>query len=413
MKNRRLLLAITIGTFMVFSLSLVTNDSFAYWASSITGATDDSTGTVTLSTWDYSQPIYTTQEFYDFATSSTSLSTEKFHLMNDLDFSSFTWDYNSTYDTNIFKGYFDGKGYELSNITITSTDTNSVYLSIFSQMDGATIKNVTVDDYKMGFDNAFYNSTSLEVSVFASNVTGTNNLIENITLNDVELIANTLDGAGGLVTSVMGDADLIVRNIKATNVTVLNESKRAGGLISRIFKGTGTVLIEDIDFQGFVAADNRTSNTGGILGTSQSTQTTILRAIVEYTAQGTVTLSDGSITYKSDRYTGGFLGNNNNNIGIDIIDSFYTGTLYENTKYMGSAVGREKLTTTSLTNTFYSNVLFNTSNNAPTNTTGIHASLVNASSLPNLAWWNNFATVYYNANSLWTQDATGRLVLIR
>ena len=411
MKIRRLLLSIAI--FMVFSLSFVTNESFAYWASSL-GITNETTPeTVTVSTWDFSQPIFTEQEFYDFATSSTSLSTDKYHLANDLDFSSFTWDYNSTYDSNIFRGEFDGRGYSLNNISVTSTDTNSVYLSMFSQMDGATIKNVTVDNYKMGFDTAYFNSTSLEVSVFASNVTGIGNLIENITLNDVELIANTLDGAGGLVTSVRGNADLIVRNIKATDITVLNESKRAGGLISRIFAGTGTVIIEDIDFQGFVAADNRTSNTGGILGTSQSTDTTIIRAIVEYTAEGTVTLSDGSITYKSDRYTGGFLGNNNNTIGIDIIDSFYTGTLYENTKYIGSAVGREKLSTTSLINTFYSNVLFNTTYTAPNTTTGIHATLVNTSSLPNLAWWNNFSTVYYSANSLWTQDGSGRLELIR
>jgi len=269
---------------------------------------------------------------------------------------------------------------------------------------------VTVDNFKMGFDSTFFNASSLEVSVFASNVTGTGNLIENITLNDVELIANTLDGAGGLVTSVRGDADLIVRNIKATDVTVLNESKRSGGLISRIFTGTGTVIIEDVDFQGFVAADNRTSNTGGILGTSQSTATSITRAIVEYTAEGTVNLSDGPITYKSDRYTGGFLGNNNNTIGIDIIDSFYTGTLYENTKYMGSAVGREKRTTTSLTNTFYSNVLFNTTTTEPTNTTGIHATYANDT----LANWNIFANAYYSANSLWQQDAiTGRLELIR
>ena len=409
MKIRRLL-SITIAIFMVFSLSLDTNDSFAYWASSVGSSNDDSTGIVSISTWDFSQPIFTTQEFYDFATSSTSLSTDKYHLANDLDFSSFTWDYNSTYNTNIFKGEFDGRGYTLSNITVTSSDTSSIHLSMFSQMDGATIKNVTVDNFKMGFDSTFFNASSLEVSVFASNVTGTGNLIENITLNDVELIANTLDGAGGLVTSVRGDADLIVRNIKATDVTVLNESKRSGGLISRIFTGTGTVIIEDVDFQGFVAADNRTSNTGGILGTSQSTATSITRAIVEYTAEGTVNLSDGPITYKSDRYTGGFLGNNNNTIGIDIIDSFYTGTLYENTKYMGSAVGREKRTTTSLTNTFYSNVLFNTTTTEPTNTTGIHATYANDT----LANWNIFANAYYSANSLWQQDAiTGRLELIR
>jgi hypothetical protein len=410
MKIRRLFLSITIAIFMVFSLSLVTDDSFAYWASSIGSSNDSVTGTASLGIWDFSQPIYTTQEFYDFATSSTSSATDKYHLANDLDFSSFTWDYNSSYDSNTFKGEFDGRDYTLSNITVTSSDTSSVRVSIFSQIDGATIKNVTVDNFKMGFSNWFFNNSDLEASVFASNVKNAGNLIENITLNDVELIANTKNGAGGLVTTVKGGADLIIRNIKATDVTVLNEGKRSGGLISRILSGSGTVIIEDIDFQGFVASDSKRSNTGGILGTSASTTTSITRAIVEYTAKGTVTLSNTSITYKSNKYTGGFLGNNNNTIGIDIIDSFYTGILYENTSKMGSAVGLEKETTTNLVNTYYSNVMFNTTTTEPTNTTGIHATLVSAI---DLNWWNNFASVYYSANSLWQQDGTGRLELIR
>lgn len=383
--------------------------AYAYFDSLEDGATDS----LDLGTWDYSHPIYTSQQFYDFVTSPTSLVTDRYHLANDIDFTGFVWDYNATYNTNIFRGLFDGKGFTISNITVTSTDTASIHMSLFSQMNGATIQNVTVDGYKMGFDSTYFNATSLEAGVFASNVTGTGNLIENITLSNVEVIANSLDGAGGLVASVRGNADLTIKNIKATNVTVLNTSKRSGGLISRIFAGSGTVIIEDIDFQGFVGAENRTSNTGGILGTAQATVTTIDRAIVSYIAEGTVSLSDGQITMKSDRYAGGFIGNNNNTLGNTITDSFYTGELYENRAYIGSAVGREKKVTTVLVNTFYSNVLFSTNNTAPTSTTGIHATLVNASSMPNIAWWNNFATTYYSANSLWTQDGTGMLELIR
>ena len=80
-------------------------------------------------------------------------------------------------------------------------------------------------------------------------------------------------------------------------------------MISRVLRGTGTIIIEDVEVQGFIAAGNATSNTGGIIGTLQDVVCTIDRAVVEYTAEGTITLTDGSITYKSNKYVGGFVGN--------------------------------------------------------------------------------------------------------
>lgn len=361
--------------------------------------------------WVIRTPIYTAQEFYDFATSSTSVSTDEYYLANDIDFTGFTWDYNSSYDSNIFKGTFDGAGFTLSNISITSTDTSSVGLSIFTKMDGATIKNVTIENFSMGFTSTFFNATPLESAVLVSDVIGINNIIENITLNNIEVIGNSLDGAGGLVTSVRGNADLIMRNIQATNVTVLNTSKRVGGLISRIFAGTGVVIIEDIDFQGNLASDSRTSNTGGIVGTVQDAQVSITRAIVEYEATGIINLADTSLTFASDRYVGGIVGNNNSP-QLTISDSFYTGTLLTNIKYLGAIVGRERSSAT-ITNTYYSNVIFKDNYVTPVNTTGLHGTIVNASSMPGITWWNSFAQVYMTSNSLWGQDLSGRLGLIR
>lgn len=394
----------------VFSISILfsaTGHTFAYFDT----LSENNNQTVALGDWPFGIPIYTAQEFYDFATSATSVSTDRYYLANDIDFTGFTWNYSSAFNNITFRGLFDGNDRTLSNITMTSTDTSSISLSIFSKMEGGTIRNLIIQDFYMGFDSTYFYATSLESATLVSLVKGTNNLIENITLNDVEVIGNSLDGAGGLVTSVKGDADLTIRNVKATNVTVLNTSKRVGGIVCRIFSGTGTVIIEDIEFQGYLGSDNRTSNTGGILGTAQDTLINISRAMVEYTAEGTVNLSDTAITIRSDRYTGGILGNNNST-QITILDSFYTGILYDNDRYLGAIVGRDKKTST-LIDTYYSNVIFENTTVAPSTTSGVHGIMVNETTMPNLVWWNNFALSYSSVNSLWTQDGTGKLVLIR
>lgn len=371
---------------------------------------------IDIGIWDYSVGLSTPQEFYDFATSSTSSSTDVYHLENDIDFSSFTWDYNSSFNTNTFKGILDGRGFSLNNITVSSSDTASTHLSIFSQIDGATIKNISVDGFKLGISNTFLSSSNLEPAVFASNAPSGHSTFDNITINDIELIGTSIDGTAGLVTSVRSGAEITISNIKMTNATILSTSKRAGALISRAFNGAIGVHISDVDIQANIAGGNNTSNTAGIIGTLQDLPFTLTRAIVEYEAEGTVQLTDGPKTVKAVRYAGGFIGNNNNDdpLGNVITDSFFTGTLYTQTNTMGSAVGRERSNTTTLTNTFYSNVLFNTSYTTPSSTTGLHSTLVNASSMPSVSWWNTFSTTFYSANSLWTQNATtGRLELIR
>ena len=51
MNIKKTFLKISIAIFMVFSLSLVTTESFAYWASSVTGNNNSTTATVTIGTW--------------------------------------------------------------------------------------------------------------------------------------------------------------------------------------------------------------------------------------------------------------------------------------------------------------------------------------------------------------------------
>lgn len=375
---------------------------------------DTTNETITLGEWrnDCVNYITTAQEFFDFATSSTSNSTDYYCLANDIDFSGFTWIHTSAFNTNQFNGTFDGNGYTLSNITMTATDTATKYMSLFSRMDGGTIKDVKIDNFGMGFTTTFHNSVTYQSAIFAAEVTGSNNTFENITITNSEVIANSLQGAGGLVGQAEANADITIKNIKATGLTVLNNSKRAGGLISRAIKGTGTITIEDVDFEGNVATNNATSNTGGIIGTVQNMTISFTRIIVEYTASGTVNLSNGTISYTSSRYVGGFIGNTQSASVITFTDTFFTGELQTTYANLGSLIGRRKATST-INTSYYSNSIFATSNTPSSSTGVLNATVVNPNSMPSSTWWNTFKVNFDNANSLWTQDQTGRLTLIR
>ncbi len=384
--------------------------SYAYFDTLQDGVNEN----ITLGEWRDVCPnlITTPQEFYDFATSATSNTTDVYCLDNDIDFSGFTWIHISSYNTNQFQGTFNGQGYTLSNITMTSTDTATKFMSLFSRMNGGTIENVTIDNFNMGFTTSFHNSTTYQSAIFAAEVTGVGNTFENITINNSEVIANSLPGAGGLIGQAEADANIVIRNIKVRDLTVLNDSKRAGGLISRAIKGTGTITIEDVDFIGNVATNNATSNTGGIVGTVQNMTMSFTRILVEYTSSGTVNLSDGSISYTSSKYVGGFIGNTQTSSVLSFDDTFFTGELQTTYTNLGSLIGRRKSSSTVL-DSFYSNALFGTSNTPSTSTGVLNATVVNATSMPSTTWWNNFKLDFDSVNNLWAQDASGRLYLVR
>ncbi|AIO18104.1 hypothetical protein KQ51_00201 [Candidatus Izimaplasma bacterium HR1] len=403
---KKLLMSILIFTVLGSFVGI----SYAYF-DNLEATTNEN---ISLGEWGFDSctKIYTAQEFYDFATASTSSSSDEYCLGNDIDFSSFTWSYLGSFDNNQFNGTFDGKNYTLSNLTIITTDASSTNLSLFSSMDGATIKNVKINNLNMGFTTAYYASSSLKSAIFASQVTGTNNYIENITITDSEVLASNLSGGGGLVAQVEANADLTIKNIKTRNLTVLNNSKRAGGLISRAIKGTGTIVIEDVDFEGYVAAGNATSNTGGIIGTVQNMTISMTRVIVEYTASGTVNLSDGPVSYTSNKYVGGFVGNTQTGSVMTFEDTFFTGELQTTFINLGSLIGRRKPNPI-VNDSYYSNAIFGTSNTPSTSSGVLNATEVNATSMPSNAWWDAFKVDFDAANGHWTQDASGRLILIR
>ncbi|NLD26654.1 MAG: hypothetical protein GX661_04760, partial [Acholeplasmataceae bacterium] len=86
--------------------------------------------------------IDTVEEFIHLVTNEYS---DDFILMNDLDFATYEWKQSDK--GKAFKGSFDGQNHTLSNITITSEgSSNDVYGGIFQRVDGATIKNLKINN---------------------------------------------------------------------------------------------------------------------------------------------------------------------------------------------------------------------------------------------------------------------------
>ena len=98
---------------------------------------------------------------------------------------------------------------------MTTSETVNILFSIFSQIEGATIKNVKIHNFGPDLTTTAFGASQLESAIFASEAYGTNNLIENITITDSSVLGNTTDGAGGLVTTVKANASMTIRNIKA------------------------------------------------------------------------------------------------------------------------------------------------------------------------------------------------------
>ena len=82
--------------------------------------------------------VYTAEEFYQMT---LHTGTDSFFLMNDIDFSTYTW----VAHNNSFKGIFDGDYNVISHLTIESTNAAN-YGGIFPRANGATIKNLLIED---------------------------------------------------------------------------------------------------------------------------------------------------------------------------------------------------------------------------------------------------------------------------
>lgn len=285
--------------------------SFAYWASSISGDNDGGSGSVILGNWYDGIPIYTIDELIDVM--NINGNTNTYVLARDLDFQNLaypTWNDNKN---TIFSGSFDGNGKTISNLSLTD------YRGFFGILEGATIKNLTLDNVNINYTLAD-NTTS---GILAGRIQGTGNVIENIRIkNSSGTNTSVFAGAvAGYVFPTSGTGTLTMSNVKVTATTITGgysgNTYGNGGLIGTI--GSFTADISDVYVEATVTS-NSLASSGGIIGAVLTTTTVnIDRAVVFSNISVLSTTNDATVG------AGGLVGRNQGTMTAD--DTFYTGFL--------------------------------------------------------------------------------------
>jgi len=416
MKENRLLTKIVIAVLVLLSLAPI-SIGYSYWNNLIANESNN----LVIGEW-WGTPIYTAQEFYDFAMKSDSSSNDVYYLANDIDFSGFSWGVDSSQEYITFRGTLDGNGKTISNLTIYPTSSYTSYIGIFPQMEGGSVYNLVLSNVETDV-YSFY--SSIVPGLITGRVIGSTNTISDITIVDSGVRGTSSTGTGGLVGAVENYSTVLnIDNVKAINLKVFSTTSYVGGIIGSINDSGVEVNLSDIDISGEVSSMTSSSYTGGIIGKiTNGAYFNLQRAIVDMGSQNTLETYYSYYNHYSERYLGGFIGYNQSTSDKVILDHvFFTGSLVTDSSrrsyYIGTAIGRSSGSET-MNETYYSQVLYRDSNGSITyypsfSPRGVMATMVNASTMPSVAWWDAFSTDFYSANSLWLQDSgTGRLELFR
>lgn len=184
-----------------------------------------------------------------------------------------------------FRGTFDGQGYSITDVTLTSNDD---FLGIFGYTDGATIKNVNVKG--TGVTNLSTNSSTATGGLVGY---ANNTLITNCHVAYTDMVSVEYDNAGGLVGYAVGGT-----RIEGCSANTKAHAKHnyAGGLVGRALAGTSIKYSftqkYDASIDTYcVQAGNYYA--GGLVGACNNTN-------IEYCYSWSCA--------KASRYVGGFIG---------------------------------------------------------------------------------------------------------
>lgn len=254
----------------------------------------------------------------------------KYMLMNDIDMAEL-----GTVDraviTGTFTGSFDGNGYKISGLNISSTTDNT---GLFGQVNAATIKNVTLQNATVSSGAAIF-----QVGSLVGSTAGTTNITNCAAINTT-VNAAAADNTGGLI-GFMDSNGSISTSFTTGNV---NGHQRTGGLVGHMESSTvaGSYSLADttgtyydagglvgVCISGDISSSYATGNVSAASGE--------VGGLVGYVASG----SDISSSYATGNvsgggnYTGGFLGFMSNS---DVTSSYATGNA-TGTSYVAGFAG--------------------------------------------------------------------------
>lgn len=214
------------------------------------------------------------------------------YLANDIDVTDKGFASIGNKTSNAFKGIFDGQGYEVSGINITSTE--GVGQGFFGHVSGATIKNLIVSgNIKSGFNQV----GGIVGDVYAGTVS-IDNCYNKI---DIEFSSSTSQYAGGIVGMITNDSTNKTLNLSITNCTNAGNIT-AGGNVGGIVGGSNyTNSVSNCRNIGTITAANGSASgqgCGAIAGVIKNKPTTITGCI----NNGTIT--KGSCATAADKSYG-------------------------------------------------------------------------------------------------------------
>jgi len=322
-KMNKLSLVFLLGLF-VFIVNIGT--TFAFWASSVAGDSDLTSGTLSIGIWDQFPPeyvgvtqlgegVYITLD--QIGTIDYPL-TGKYMLMGDIDFA------NAVFApiggaAGVFSGEFIGNGFSISNISITAVQG---FVGLFAQNSGL-ISGVSLINVNVSVTSAADLRAGLLVgentgSILYSYVTGS----VTITTSATSSLANAYAYAygGGIAGTNSGNIHNSYSNAVVTVTSSMNVGSGgnrngyalayAGGLVGRntavngIFNtyATGAVSATATVTAGGNAKGYATVYSGGLVG-----ENTVTNGVNYSFATGNVTYSHTAKTTVT-RYVGGLIG---------------------------------------------------------------------------------------------------------
>lgn len=197
--------------------------------------------------------ITTAEEFYALSQRNVA-NTEYIILSNDIDLTNITW---NIADDIVFSGVFDGQNHKISNLTINYDGTK--YAGLFTETDGATIKDLTVETVSI---KAPTSTGAAALIGKASSTVVTNVDIKNVGVTGTE-------GIGGLIGQT-STGNVHLSKVSVTNTTsglVINASKRyAGGLVGCFMGGPSDDSYNEIIITNAYVNANITCGSSGYAG---------------------------------------------------------------------------------------------------------------------------------------------------
>jgi uncharacterized repeat protein (TIGR02543 family) len=347
---------------------------------------DTVTANITLyAKWDEILPteIQTAQEFYDMTISGSD---GIFLLMNDIDFTGFTWAPMATTPP-AFKGTLEGNGFIISNINIQiPSPVTDQFGGIFSRVDGAVIRDLFIYNVTV--------NTTQRAGTLVGRVMGAGVLIENIVVKNATVQSGDANGTGGLVALISANSEIY--NVAVVDSTINSGTlKNAAGLVGRV--DGGILYADDIFIHNVTVTSNNTADSdvgvGAIVGYVRNSETSKFSGV-------RLVATNVTLVGKSAGALAGYVYFPGT---IDVMDAYFNVTFSGGIRT--GLVGYWRAQTETLDQ---SSVFVTMTGNVTHSQTLQPTNIVSAPS--DLAWWNTNLSAFV-LSDLWTVKADGSIEL--